>query len=64
MMRARPGWIVAMSSSVIVFLPLEKLMARIFSSSSLSSIGMILLREIGGSPDIDGDGVCDAVADA
>jgi len=34
MMRASPGWMVAMSSSDIVFLPLEKVIARIFSSRS------------------------------
>src|SRR6185369_13010190 len=38
MMRARPGWMVAMSSIDIVFFPLEKDIARIFSSSSLSSM--------------------------
>src|SRR5262245_47176809 len=36
MMRARPGWIAAMSSMLIEFLPLQKLMALTLSSSSLS----------------------------
>ena len=36
MMRARPGWIVAMSSMVIEFLPLQKVSALTFSSSSFS----------------------------
>src|SRR5436189_162074 len=50
MMRARSGWIVAMSSSDISFLPLEKAMARIFSSSSLSVMGPVHNESSGGAP--------------
>src|SRR5262245_2464068 len=46
MMRARPGWIAAMSSMLIEFLPLQKLMALIFSSSSSSVMGQSLSEPV------------------
>src|SRR5262249_16001802 len=48
MMRARPGWIVAMSSIVIEFLPLQKVIAFTFSSSSFSFIPVLSQIVAGG----------------
>src|SRR5262245_16938404 len=50
MMRARPGWTVARSSSDISFLPLENIIARIFSSSSLSVMGSLHSESPAGTP--------------